>query len=90
MVVLGLLGVPIAFLNEVNHFGALMLATGSGHLGAFPPEQRRAQMMFFLDLHAHGVYVAQVFWGLWLLPLCNLCSNLGPYRPSPIRASHPE
>jgi hypothetical protein len=69
MVVLGLLGVPIAFLNEVNHFGALMLATGRGHLAAFPPEQLHAQMRFFLDLHAHGVYLAQVFWGLWLLPL---------------------
>lgn len=77
MVVLGLLGVPIAFLNEVNLFGALMLATGSGHLGAFPPEQRRAQMMFFLDLHAHGVYVAQVFWGLWLLPLGYLVFKSG-------------
>jgi hypothetical protein len=57
------------FLNEVNHFGALMLATGRGHLAAFPPEQLHAQMRFFLDLHAHGVYLAQVFWGLWLLPL---------------------
>jgi len=23
--------------------------------------------MFQLDLHRYGIYIAQVFWGLWLL-----------------------
>ena len=68
-----------------------MLATGSGHLGAFPPEQRRAQMMFFLDLHAHGVYVAQVFW-CGLLPLGYLVFKSGPSvglaGPEPAAENH--
>jgi len=68
MVVLALLGIPIAFLNEVNHLAALRLLGTAGD-GAFSSTQLHAQAMLFLDMRESGILVAQVFWGLWLLPL---------------------
>jgi hypothetical protein len=68
MVVLALLGIPIAFLNEVNHLAALRLLS-SADAGAFTSTQLHAQAMLFLDMRRSGILVAQVFWGLWLLPL---------------------
>jgi len=77
MVVLGLAGVPIAFLNEVNQCAALLLAGGAGYLHAFDPAQLHAALMLFLRLHDHGIYVAHVFWGLWLLPFGYLVYRSG-------------
>ncbi len=56
IVILGLAGVPIAMLNELNKFAALLLLDNAD------------QMMFFLNLNAQGIFIASIFWGLWLLP----------------------
>lgn len=81
MVVFILLGVPIAMLNELNHFSVLYLLKGAlndtDYLGVFTPDQLQAQAMFFLDLHANGIIIAQVFWGLWLLPMGYLIIKSG-------------
>ncbi len=71
MVVLALLGIPIAFLNEVNNLAVLRLLCGAAE-GAFTSAQLQAQAMLFLDMGRNGVLVAQVFWGLWLFPLASL------------------
>ena len=68
MVLLVLVGIPIAFLNEVNHLAALRLLKTAAD-GAFTSAQLQAQAMHFLDMRQDGILVAQVFWGLWLLPL---------------------
>jgi hypothetical protein len=68
MVVLALLGVPVACLNEVNHLAVLRLLDSVDER-AFTDAQVHAQAMLFLDMHRIGVLVAQIFWGLWLLPL---------------------
>jgi hypothetical protein len=68
MVVLALVAVPIASLNEVNHLAALRLLANADD-GAFTASQVQAQAMLFLDMRQNGIVVAQVFWGLWLLPL---------------------
>lgn len=68
MVVLALLGTPMAFLNEVNHLAVLRLLSSS-HAGAFTPSQLQAQVMLFLDMRDSGILVTLIFWGLWLLPL---------------------
>jgi hypothetical protein len=68
MVILVLLGIPIVFLNEVNHLAALRLLS-SANDGAFTSTQLQAQAMLFLDMRQSGILVTQVFWGLWLLPL---------------------
>ena len=69
MVVFALVGVPIAILNLLNQFAALLLLSGAGSLTAFTADQLHAQVMFFLDLYEHGALIAVIFWGLWLFPL---------------------
>jgi hypothetical protein len=63
-----LAGIPIAMLNELNHMAALLLANNSLS-ESFSAVQNQSLMMLFLELHDNGVMIAEVFWGLWLLPL---------------------
>ncbi len=68
MVVLALLGIPIAFLNEGNHLTVLRLLDRTQD-GAFTGAQLHAQVAVFLDLYKGGILLAQLLWGAWLLPL---------------------
>ena len=77
MVVLVLVSVPIAFINELNNFAVLTLLSDADYLKPFEVDQLYAQVMFFLDLHQHGVLIAQIFWGLWLFPLGYLVFKSG-------------
>jgi hypothetical protein len=67
MVILALVPVPIAMLNQLNQFAVLPLLSGTDH----------SQVMFFLNLHTYGVLIAQIFWGLWLFPLGYLVFRSG-------------
>jgi len=69
MFTLALIPVPIACINMVNQFAPLLLLNGSIYRNISEPAQLHAQILFFLDLHKHGILIAQLFWGLWLLPL---------------------
>jgi hypothetical protein len=69
MVILIVVSVPIAFLNELNSIAALVLVRGADFLSTFEKPQREALAMLFLNLHHHGFAVAEIFWGLWLFPL---------------------
>ena len=69
MVLLIVVSVPIAFLNEVNSIAALVLVRGADFLSIFEKPQREALAMLFLNLHHYGLVVAELFWGLWLFPL---------------------
>ena len=69
MVLLIVVSVPIAFLNEVNSVAALILVRGADFLSIFEKPQRDALAMLFLNLHHYGLVVAEMFWGLWLFPL---------------------
>src|SRR6266567_7868141 len=64
MLVLVLLGVPISLFNVLNTIAALIFARGASFLGAFDPQQLDAFVLLFLRLHAYGVILAGVFWGL--------------------------
>jgi Domain of unknown function (DUF4386) len=68
MVILALLGVPMAFLNELNHLAVLALLHGTVS-GGLTSDELHSQVMLFLDLRQSGILLTQVFWGLWLLPL---------------------
>jgi hypothetical protein len=72
MVMLIVVSIPIAFLNELNSFAAIVLVRGSEFLSIFDKPQRDALAMMFLNLHGRGFVVAEVFWGLWLFPLALL------------------
>ncbi len=70
MVLLIVVSVPIAFLNELNSIAALLLVRGADFL--FEKPQREALAMLFFNLHFQGLVVAEMFWGLWLFPLALL------------------
>jgi hypothetical protein len=67
MVILALVPVPIAMLNQLNQFAVLPLLSLPDH----------SQVMFFLNLQNQGVLIAQIFWGLWLFPLGYLVFKSG-------------
>ncbi|MEO8188832.1 MAG: DUF4386 domain-containing protein [Acidobacteriota bacterium] len=68
MVTLFALSVPVSFVNALNNIAALILFRGGDYLSAFSKPQRDALAMIFLRLHAHGLVVGAIFWGLWLFP----------------------
>ena len=75
MLALALIPVPIASINIVSQFTMLQLLNGTDL--SFSLNQLHSQTMFFLDLHNYGVFVAQIFWGLWLFPLGYLIFKSG-------------
>ena len=68
MQTLMLVSIPISLLNVLNEIAALTLMRGADFISVFDKPQRDALAMLFLDLHFQGIMVAQVFWGLWLIP----------------------
>lgn len=68
MVILILLNVPIALLNELNQFAVLFLLHSADSLRAFTADQVHALVSLFLNLHDNGIKIAGIFWGLWLFP----------------------
>jgi len=72
MVLLIVVSIPIAFLNELNSIAALVLVRGADFLSILEKPQREALAMLFLKLHGQGLVVAEIFWGLWLFPLALL------------------
>jgi Domain of unknown function (DUF4386) len=76
MVIFILLGVPIAMLNELNHIVVLLLSDAN-YLTVFTSDQLQALVPLFLDLHEHGIMIAHIFWGLWLLPMGYLIFKTG-------------
>lgn len=78
VVILGaLVSVPIVFLNVLNEVAALVLVSGAGFLSVFERPQLDALAFLFIRLHEQGLFVASVFWGLWLFPLGTLAIRSG-------------
>lgn len=61
--------VAVMSVNMLNHAAAVTAATDPGHAAALGAETSRALSAFFLEMHGYGYAVAQIFFGLWLLPL---------------------
>ena len=68
-VLLTLASVAIMSLNMLNQFAALLLLSGADYLTVFSVDQLQALAMLFLNLHKYGYFIAQIFFGLWLLPV---------------------
>lgn len=69
MVLLALISVPIMCVNASNEFAILLLLNGEDYLNAFEPNQIHGLVMLFSNIHSYGYLIAQIFFGLWLLPL---------------------
>jgi hypothetical protein len=61
MVIFALVAVPIAMLTEAS-FGVVLFLIHNA-------EQSPLLIDAFIYLHEYGVFIAQIFWGLWLFPM---------------------
>jgi hypothetical protein len=79
MVIVFAISVPVSVVNELNQIAALALLHGDA-LTAFEKPQLDALVMTLLRVNGQGNSLAQIFWGLWLLPfgLLVLKSDLIP------------
>ena len=69
MAVLFLVSVPIAMLNTLNLFAAQLLSSY--------PAPFQDLIPFLFDLNEVGIYIAYIFWGLWLFPFGYLAFKSG-------------
>jgi len=69
MVVLVAIGAGITMLNAVFEFEGLRIATGAVSLGAIGAAGSNAVALLFVDVQHYGLLIAQIFFGLWLVPL---------------------
>jgi hypothetical protein len=69
MLVLVALATGIICLNAVFQFEALRVATGAVNLAALGTAGSNALVLLLLDTQHYGTLIAQVFFGLWLVPL---------------------
>ena len=60
--------VAIMCINMLNHY-ALLLLNHNIYTSAFSTEQINNSVSFYLEMHNKGYHIAQLFFGLWLLPL---------------------
>jgi hypothetical protein len=77
MLVLVALATGIICLNAVFQFEGLQVATDSSYAAAFGSAGSNALVLLLLDIQHYGTLVAQVFFGLWLLPLGYLAYKSG-------------
>ena len=68
MVAFVLVSAAVGFLNTLNNVAALLLFRGADFLAVFDKAQRDALGMLFIRLHTHGIFIDEIFWGLWLFP----------------------
>jgi hypothetical protein len=68
MVVLVTVGAAIVCLNDVFQFESVRVATDGSYAAAFGAAGSRAVVLLLLEIHHYGFLVAQIFFGLWLVP----------------------
>jgi Domain of unknown function (DUF4386) len=68
MVAFVLVSAAVGFLNTLNNIAALTLFRGADFLAVFDKPQRDALAYLFLRLHSQGIFMNEIFWGVWLFP----------------------
>ena len=77
MVILVSVGATIVFVDQVFPLAALLVATERGYAAAFGAAGADALALLLLDIRHYGSLVAQIFMGLWLVPLGYLAYTSG-------------
>jgi len=62
-------GFAIFVFSHVNLAAGLVLVSGADYLKAFQPDQLQALATVFINLYKYGSTIAQIPFGIWLLPL---------------------
>jgi hypothetical protein len=81
MLVLVALATGIICLNAVFEFEGLRVATDAVNLVAFGTTGSNALVLLLLDTQHYGTLIAQVFFGLWLVPLGYLAYKSAGWFP---------
>jgi len=81
MVVLVAIGASIVCLNAVFEFEGLRVATGAVNLAALGTGGSNALVLLLLDTQHYGILIAQIFYGLWLVPLGYLAYKSAGWFP---------
>jgi hypothetical protein len=68
MVAFVLVSAAVGFLNTLNDVGALIVFRGGEFLSIFDKAQLNALGYLFIRLHAQGITIDEIFWGVWLFP----------------------
>src|SRR5262245_41705431 len=68
MMILILISIPISLLSVVNEVVALIFVSGADFLSVFDSGQLNALAYILMRLHSRTILVAEIFWGLWLVP----------------------
>jgi len=63
-----LVSAAVGFLNTLNHIAALILFHRDEFLSVFDTAQLNALGMLFVRLHFQGIFINEIFWGVWLFP----------------------
>jgi len=79
MVILVAVGSAIVCLNDVFQIAAVRVATDSSYCAAFGVSSSNALVLLLLDIHHYGFLIAQIFFGLWLVPLGYLSYRSGMF-----------
>lgn len=61
--------VPVVFVATTSQYAALHILTDADYLSVFTESQLQALSFLMLNIQGIGYLTAQVFFGLWLLPL---------------------
>ena len=77
MVLLVAIATTIMCLNEVFQFSALLVATGGSYPAAFGAAGWNVLVLLLMGMHHSGFLIAQIFFGLWLVPLDYLAYTSG-------------
>jgi Domain of unknown function (DUF4386) len=83
MVVFVAIAAGIMCLNAVFEFEGRRVATGAVNLAGFGTTGSHAIVLLLLDTQHYGFLIAQIFFGLWLVPLGYLAYNSG-WFPKPL------
>ena len=68
MVAFVLISSAVGFLDTLNNVAALILFRGENFLAVFEKPQLNALGYLFIRLHSQGIFMNELFWGLWLFP----------------------
>jgi hypothetical protein len=69
MVILVAIAATIMCLDKVFQFAALRVAGDASYTAAFGTAGANALVLLLLDIHHYGYLIAQIYFGLWLVPL---------------------
>jgi hypothetical protein len=77
MMVLVAIATTTMCLDKVFQVAAVRVATDTSYAASFGAAGANALVLLLLDMHNHGYIIAQIFFGLWLVPLGYLAYTSG-------------